>query len=75
MRAVTIKKLVRKGIKKFPQGGHHATASCEIPVECIRNGGSKKEQRGEELIPPTHIKKENEDKRNRYNPKDRYSIG
>jgi hypothetical protein len=68
-------KLVRKGIQKFPQGGLDPKTSCEIPVERIRHGGSKKEQRREQLISPTDAKKENEDKRNRQNPEDGYSIG
>jgi len=67
--------LVCKGIEEFSKGGHHSPASCKIPIECIRNGGSKKEKPGEELISAAHIKKENQDKRNCQNPENRYSIG
>ena len=48
---------VGEGIQKFPQSGHHSTASCKIPVQGVGNGCRNKEECREKLINPTRIKK------------------
>ena len=68
-------KLVRKGIKKFPQGRLHAAPPGKISIEGIRHSGSEKKQGGEKLIFRAYAKKAYKDERNRQNPEDRHSVG